>query len=184
GNWHWPKKSHGPEGQKEWVRVSDAIIGDLPPLNGSSSERVRRYFGPPQSEYQKSLRHQCSVLYDHVTTASEARVTKRFALVPPGSGLYYVQRQRKVPKELKILIGQRGVYRRLDPQTPSLTVTNVGRSMTIHPVEDRIISLREAARLQSFSDRYRFPGGIGKMQQGIANAVPPLLARAVGLSVR
>jgi DNA (cytosine-5)-methyltransferase 1 len=183
GRFRWPRKTHGPETSKPWVTVGDAILGDLPPLNGSIGERRTVYAGPPTSTYQKSMRQRRSVLYDHVTTASSERTKKRFSIVPQGSGLFYLEREGKVPKDLRIRIGHKGVYRRLDPDSPSLTVTNVSRSMTIHPEENRIISLREAARLQSFPDGYRFHGNISKMQQAIADAAPPNLVRAVALSL-
>ena len=55
--------------------------------------------------------------------------------------------------------------------------------MLIHPTQDRGLSIREAARLQSFPDGYNFVGSIGKRQQQVGNAVPPLMAEAVIKSI-
>ncbi len=183
GGFTWPKETHGTDGPNPWVTVAEAIVGDLPPLNGSRGTPKARYRGAPRTKYQRAMRRSCSVLYDHITTMSEDRVKRRFALIPPGSGLFYLKREGKVPRDLRIAIGHHGVYRRLDPSRPSLTIANVGRNLTIHPHEDRILSLREAARLQSFRDGYRFPGSLGKMQQAVGNAVPPLLARPMAKQI-
>ena len=56
--------------------------------------------------------------------------------------------------------------------------------MLVHPYENRGISVREAARIQSFPDAYRFHGSIGFQQQQVANAVPPMLAESVFGSIR
>jgi len=55
--------------------------------------------------------------------------------------------------------------------------------MLIHPFEDRGLSVREAARLQSFPDTFKFKGSINRIQQQIGNAVPPLLAEAIFKSI-
>lgn len=74
------------------------------------------------------------------------------------------------------------LYYRLDPSKPSYTITcnykNVASGPFLHPWEDRAISHREAARFMSFPDHYQFMGASFPRQ--IGNAVPPLLARAIG----
>jgi DNA (cytosine-5)-methyltransferase 1 len=72
-----------------------------------------------------------------------------------------------------------GIYRRLVWDQPSVVIGNFRKNMLVHPEQDRGLSVREAARLQSFPDSYRFAGSIGFQQQQVSNAVPPLLAKAV-----
>jgi DNA (cytosine-5)-methyltransferase 1 len=61
---------------------------------------------------------------------------------------------------------------------------NYRKNMLIHPYQHRGLSVREAARIQSFDDDYVFYGTLMSQQQQVANAVPPLLARAVARSLR
>jgi DNA (cytosine-5)-methyltransferase 1 len=68
---------------------------------------------------------------------------------------------------------------RLDPNQPSLTVTGFIFNKFVHPLEDRYVTVREAARLQGFPDHVHFQGSLGSTQQQVGNAVPPPLAQAV-----
>ena len=72
-----------------------------------------------------------------------------------------------------------GIYRRLRADEPSVVISNYRKNMLIHPSQDRGLSVREAARLQSFPDTFLFEGCLMSIQQQIGNAVPPLLAKAV-----
>ena len=78
---------------------------------------------------------------------------------------------------------QNTIYLRLDPSKPSGTVVNVRKSMWIHPELDRAVTVREAARLQSFPDRFIFVGSKDSQYQQVGNAVPPLLAEGIALKV-
>ena len=78
-------------------------------------------------------------------------------------------------------------YGRLSPEgiaSTILTKCDPHWGTYIHPLEDRIISVREAARLQSFPDRVRFAGSLIDQYKQVGNAVPPLLAKAIGVQVR
>lgn len=79
-------------------------------------------------------------------------------------------------------------YGRLRPEQPAYTIATYynrpGNGTNIHPYEDRTLSHREAARLQSFPDSYSFIGGDGAIRKQIGNAVPPMLGRAVADQLR
>ena len=77
-----------------------------------------------------------------------------------------------------------GIYRRLKEDEPSVVIGNFRKNMLIHPWENRGLSVREAARLQSFPDDFIFEGSIDFQQQQVGNAVPPLLAKAVFEQIR
>lgn len=66
-----------------------------------------------------------------------------------------------------------GIYHRLEANKPSTVIGNYRKNMLIHPWEDRGLSVREAARIQSFPDSFEFKGSIGFQQQQVGNAVPP-----------
>ena len=78
---------------------------------------------------------------------------------------------------------QNTIYMRLKYDEPSGTVVNVRKSMWIHPELDRAISIREAARLQTFPDSFIFEGTKDSQYQQVGNAVPPFLAKAVAESI-
>ena len=69
------------------------------------------------------------------------------------------------------------IYLRLKQDEPAVTITHFRKNMLIHPEQDRGLSVREAARIQSFKDTFLFCGPLMHQQQQVANAVPPCLLK-------
>ena len=114
----------------------------------------------------------------HLVTRNAAFVLRRYKYIPQGGNW------EDIPTRLMRNYKDRedchtGIYHRLSADEPSIVIGNYRKNMLIHPFEDRGLSVREAARLQSFPDAYQFKGSVGYQQQQVANAVPPLLGQAV-----
>ncbi len=169
-----PAPQYGSGNGKLLVTVKEAIIGDLPNITPPGFS-VGNYAAAPTGPYQFKIRGKADKLYNHIATINSELVRKRKALVPIGGNW------KNVPREYcDIKVQYSATYKRLNPNEPSITVSNYRKSMIIHPYQNRGLSVREAARLQSFPDSYIFHGGISSMQQQVGDAVPPLLAEAVG----
>jgi len=82
---------------------------------------------------------------------------------------------RDIPLELRTKGTHSDLYKRIELNKPSITISNPRKSVMIHPTENRILSVRECARIQSFPDDFIFYGTLSDKQQQIANAVPPQL---------
>ncbi|NRF93627.1 DNA cytosine methyltransferase [Paenibacillus frigoriresistens] len=122
------------------------------------------------------------VVRNHVMTETTQTALDRFKMLEPGQNFHHLD------ESLKQTYSDPGrtqntVYLRLNYDTPSGTVLNVRKSMWIHPQKTRAISIREAARLQTFPDNFIFEGSKDSQYQQIGNAVPPLLGRAVAEQV-
>jgi DNA (cytosine-5)-methyltransferase 1 len=123
-------------------------------------------------------------IFNHVNTETRNKIKLRYEAIKERGG-----RNSKDVQDLfkdgysKIENIQNTVYLRLDYQNPSPTVVNVRKSMWSHPEKARAISIREAARLQSFKDNFKFSGKKDSQYQQIGNAVPPLLARAIAVQL-
>jgi DNA (cytosine-5)-methyltransferase 1 len=154
------------------------VFGDLPKLDNGWAMDMMPYVGPPVCKYSRKLRAGLKESSNHFVTRNSARVLERYKHVPPGGNW------ENIPARLMKNYEDRsrchtGIYHRLDSDTTASVIGNYRKNMLIHPWEDRGLSVREAARLQSFPDRIRFNGTIGFQQQQVGNAVPPLLAKAL-----
>ena len=115
-----------------------------------------------------------NVIYNHERRQSNELVTKRMSYIPEGGNW------RDIPEELGTGGGvHSNAYKRLDSSKPSVTIKHAAKAMIIHPWRNRILTVREVARLQSFDDDFILTGTGSDQHQQLANAVPPLLGKAI-----
>lgn len=157
----------------ETYRTCRDAISDLPSrIDGLGSE-TDIYTCEPKTEYQRLMRGSCKVLSNHVATAHKQFVIDTIALVPEG-GNY---------KDLPPGWGESRKFHmawtRLNGNTPSRTV-DTGHRNIFHYELNRIPTVREDARIQSFPDDFVFTGTKTQQSRQVGNAVPPLLGYALG----
>lgn len=169
-----PIPTHGTP-ERPFVTLMGAI-SDLPPLK--AGECRSDYLTPPQNEYQASRRASEALLTEHRCSKYGEHMQRVISHVGEGGSIM------DVPLELRPNGYFKNTYARLLPDQPCTTITrNFGTpssSRCIHPHQDRALSTREGARVQGFSDHYKFHGGKGSKNLQIGNAVPPALAQALG----
>ena len=159
------------------VTVAEAIL-DLPVLRNGASTDVLPYRNEPPSEYAKRMRGALKECGSHLVTRNNATILKRYGHIPKGGNWESIPR-RLLANYSDACQCHTGIYRRLKLNEPSVVIGNFRKNMLIHPTQNRGLSVREAARLQSIPDSFRFVGSIGFQQQQVGNAVPPLMAKAV-----
>lgn len=123
------------------------------------------------------------LIHNHVVTKTREVALSRFAALKAGQNFHDLDKAMKENTYTDCSKTQNSIYQRLNYSEPSGTVLNVRKSMWIHPEIDRAISIREAARLQTFPDSYIFYGTKDAQYQQIGNAVPPLLGKAIAEKV-
>ena len=168
---------------KPHVSVWDAI-GDLPKIVNGGGEQTVEYDPAAKTQYQQLLRKGSKKLRNHCCSNLGAINLQRLPHIPQGGSW------RDIPHELLPKGMQRARrsdhtkrYGRLDKNglaSTILTKCDPHWGAYIHPIQDRVISVREAARLQSFPDTCVFHGSLTEQYEQVGNAVPPRFAQAIG----
>ena len=167
-------------------------VGDLP-LAATEAGELLAFREPPQNDLQTYLRGDAQSVTDHYAVALSDVQLERVRGLQPG------QTMKDLPEHLQHDSFRRRAFRRVMDGTPvekrggapsglkrlfndepSLTITSAATREFVHPTEDRLLTLRECARLQTFPDSFEFAGSAASRIQQIGNAIPPMLARAVG----
>jgi DNA (cytosine-5)-methyltransferase 1 len=172
---------------KPYTPVRDAI-SDLPQLGINDGAEEADYTTPPQTAYQKEMRKRSAKLYNHSAGMLSQQNLERLRYIPPGGSW------RDIPFDL-LPKGMKSArrsdhtrrYGRLDPDGLSgtiLTKCDPHWGSFFHWSQDRALTVREAARLQSFPDAFRFFGSRVSQFEQVGNAVPPLLAQVIAKHIR
>lgn len=174
-----PKLPAEPERLKK-VTVGEAIMDLALYEAGYEKEYMPVHYGDNEilSEYAQLMRTGSATVKNHITTKTSDTAMERFKQIKQGKNFHSLSEKMKLTYA-KPERTQNTIYLRLDPGEPSGTVVNVRKSMWIHPTLDRAVTVREAARLQSFPDTFEFVGTKDSQFQQVGNAVPPLLAKGI-----
>jgi DNA (cytosine-5)-methyltransferase 1 len=167
-----------PKGNNEIVTVEEAI-GDLPKLKNGAHKCGLPYKTKAHSTYSKKMRvNSNGHCLNNLVTRNANFVLDRYKHIPQGGNWECIPSHLMTNYKDKSRC-HTGIYKRLEKDKASVVIGNYRKNMLVHPEQNRGLSVREAARLQSFPDDFIFEGSIGFQQQQVGNAVPPLLAKAL-----
>ena len=158
------------------ITCKDAISDlDFVPVDESLGEDIP-YSLPPQNDYQKKMRENSTSIKNHSITIHKDRTREIIAMVPDG-GNY-----KDLPTELWSTRKVHIAWTRMNSNKPCFTI-DTGHNHHFHYKENRVPTVRESARIQSFPDRFEFIGIKTSQLKQVGNAVPPLLAEALAKSI-
>ena len=171
GEPHFPEPTFGPETERPYRTCRDAI-SDLPTRVNNLGQNEDEYEKPAETEYQILMRKNCSILYNHIATDHKQFVKDTIALVPEG-GNY-----KDLPEGVGESRNFHMAWTRLNGNMPARTV-DTGHRNLFHYELNRVPTVRESARIQSFPDDFVFKGTRTKQDRQVGNAVPPLLGQVL-----
>lgn len=181
-------KLPAPEVSAAFTTVKEAI-GDLPPLMcGERGEEVKEYISEPFCDYQRRLRVGSPGVYNHEAPRLSKINLERLKHIRPGGNWTDIP-DDLLPKGMKR--ANRGDHTKRYGRVTAdglastiLTKCDPHWGAYFHYEQERSFTVREAARIQSFPDHYIFTGTIAEQFAQVGNAVPPLLAESVGLTLK
>ena len=174
--------------QANFTTVKEAI-GDLPVLkNGERGAKIKEYRCDPFSNFQKLVRTGSIGVLNHEAPRLSAINMERLKYIAPGGNWTNIPYEL-LPKGMKAARRSDHTmrYGRVSPNglaSTILTKCDPHWGAYFHYEQDRSFTVREAARIQSFPDHFEFLGSTAEQFEQVGNAVPPLLAKAVGLSIK
>lgn len=150
----------------------EMALSDLPPLTDSLGTEHAKYATPPKNTYQKLMRARSNDVRNHIAANHSENVMKIISMVPDG-GNY-----KDLPDEFRNTRNFHVAWTRFRSDKPAPTI-DTGHRHHFHYKYNRVPTVRECARLQSFPDDFVFEGNKTQQFRQVGNAVPPLMAQAV-----
>lgn len=154
---------------------TEMAISDLPTLINEESTNI--YCGDPTNEYQEFIRNGSKVLQNHQRTNHTEQTKQIISLVPDGGTI------KDLPEEYYKVRNYNAAFKRMNSKLPSGTI-DCGHRNYFHYKLNRIPTVRESARIQSFPDTYVFCGSKTSQYTQVGNAVPSLLAYAIANAIK
>lgn len=166
-----------PAPDKEKILSSKDGIGDLPLLDNETSIKEKQtYRTEPQNAFQREMRKNASTILNHDITVHTEQTKAIIGMLPDGGKI------KDLPPEYWEIRKYNKAFERMDSRRPSNTV-DTGHRNYFHYCENRIPTVRENCRLQSFPDTFEILGTRTSQYKQIGNAVPPLLAKAIAKEI-
>ena len=154
------------------VVTCEMALADLPALTDTLGEEIQDYATPPTNAYQEIMRKGSEKVHNHVAATHSDRVQHIISLVPDG-GNY-----KDLPEEFKESRNFHVAWTRFASNKPAPTI-DTGHRHHFHYKYNRVPTVRECARLQSFPDDFKFLGNKTQQFRQVGNAVPPLMAQRI-----
>jgi DNA (cytosine-5)-methyltransferase 1 len=182
GVFEFPEATHaagrnGSDGKTKRMITCEEAICDLPPLTRQLGKPVQRYTRKVRNSYQKRMRSRSRDICNHIAANHTKRVRKIISLVPAGCNY------KSLPESLRKTRNFHVAWTRFPKTEPAPTI-DTGHRHHFHYAENRVPTVRECARLQSFPDRFHFFGNKSEQFRQVGNAVPPVLAEALANKLR
>lgn len=154
----------------------EMALSDLAPLTNELGNEIQDYYSEPLNEYQKLMRYNSKEVHNHVAATHSEKVKHIISLVPDG-GNY-----KDLPEEYRNSRNFHVAWTRFKSNKPAPTI-DTGHRHHFHYKFDRVPTVRECARLQSFPDDFVFIGNKTQQFRQVGNAVPPLMAEQIAKSL-
>lgn len=154
---------------------TEMAIGDLPTLE--DKESTETYTNEPKNYFQEKIRDGAIKLLNHVRTNHTSKTVEIISMVPDGGTI------KDLPEEYYKVRNYNAAFKRMNSKLPSGTI-DCGHRNYFHYSLNRIPTVRESARIQSFPDTYEFCGSKTSQYTQVGNAVPPLLAYTIAIAIK